>query len=44
MEVDEHIQCMTEYLKLNKVVCEKHPDGYKKTCPVVERQIMEAVG
>ena len=33
-EVDEHITMYTEVLEPEiKVVCEKHPDGFKKTCP-----------
>ena len=33
-EEDEHITMYTEKPKSDiKVVCEKHPDGYKKTCP-----------
>ena len=31
---DEHITMYTEKPKSDiKVVCEKHPDSYKKTCP-----------
>jgi hypothetical protein len=31
---DEHITMYTEVPKSDiKVVCEKHPDSYKKTCP-----------
>ena len=31
---DEHIAMYEDKLKLDiPVVCEKHPDGYKKTCP-----------
>ena len=33
-EEDEHITMYTKVPKSDiKVVCEKHPDGYKKTCP-----------
>ena len=33
-EVDEHITMYTETPELEiKIVCEKHPDGFKKTCP-----------
>ena len=33
-QCDEHITMYTEVPKSDiKVVCEKHPDGYKKTCP-----------
>jgi len=31
---DKHITIYEDVLKVNtQVVCEKHPDGYKKTCP-----------
>ena len=31
---DEHIAMYEDVLKPDiKVVCEKHPDSYKKTCP-----------
>ena len=33
-EVDEHITMYTEVLESDiRVVCEKHPNGSKKTCP-----------
>jgi len=33
-EVDEHITMYTEVPELEiKIVCDKHPDSYKKTCP-----------
>jgi len=41
-EVDEHITMYEEVLEPkiplvkivdNKIVCDKHPDSYKKTCP-----------
>jgi len=33
-EVDEHITMYTEVPESDiKVVCEKHPNGFKKTCP-----------
>ena len=33
-EVDEHIAMYTEVPEPEiKVMCEKHPDSYKKTCP-----------
>ena len=33
-EVDEHITMYTEVPEPEiKVVCEKHPSSYKKTCP-----------
>ena len=31
---DKHITIYEDVLKVNtQVVCEKHPDGYKYTCP-----------
>jgi hypothetical protein len=33
-KVDEHITMYTEVPELEiKIVCDKHPDSYKKTCP-----------
>ena len=39
-EEDEHITMYTEVPKSEiKVVCEKHPDTYKKQCPSCRRAV-----
>jgi len=33
-EIDEHLVLYEDVLKPEiKIVCDKHPDSYKKTCP-----------